>query len=271
MKYDLFDADRLGLIKFPDGFFYPNFQEGVNIVQRGNIFSIESMGLVDGPGIRCVVFMSGCPLRCAFCHNPESWDESGKMSISPDELLKKVLKFKPYFDRSGGGVTFSGGEPLMQPEFLIKCLSLLKKEGIHTALDTSGVGDERYFEKILSLCDMVLYDVKATDDASYKKLCKGDIRITESFQRALDKSAAKIIVRQVVIPRINDTDEYMKNLKEYIKTNLPRCEKVELLPFHKSGEHKYKAMGKTFPLADTEEMTKERTEYFMKYFEDIRG
>ena len=236
---------------------------------EGKIFLFESMGLVDGPGIRVVVFFQGCPLSCSFCHNPESRPFSGGEAVSSSDLMKKILRFRPYFERSGGGVTFSGGEPLMQPEFLLEMLKLCKDEGIHTCLDTSGVGCGSY-EEILSLCDTVLYDIKAINKDSYKEICKNDITKTEIFQKELNKSGAEIIIRQVVIPGINDTEEYMKNLRKYIKEKIPRASKVELLPFHKMGEHKYKKAGLVFPLTKIPPMDKERTKVFEeKYFKDM--
>ena len=235
---------------------------------EGKIFQIESMGLVDGPGIRTVIFFQGCPLRCKFCHNPESQPFCGGEKVSSAALMKKILRFRPYFERSGG-VTFSGGEPLLQPEFLLEMLQSCRKEGINTCLDTSGVGTGDYKE-ILSLCDTVLYDVKAINNAAYKDLCGADISETEKFQLALNESNAKIIVRQVVIPKINDNDEYMTDLKNYIKKNIPRASGVELLPYHKMGEHKYKKLGASPPLADTEPMDRKVTEkLWEKHFKDM--
>ena len=161
---------------------------------KGRILTIESMGLVDGPGIRTVVFFSGCPLRCLFCHNPDSWDMSSSQEVTPDWLMKKILGFRPYFERSGGGVTFSGGEPLMQRDFLLEMLRRCKKENIHTCLDTCGVGTGGY-EEILELCDLVLFDVKATDDESYRKMCGHRIDECEHFLEALRKVIPETIVQ----------------------------------------------------------------------------
>jgi pyruvate formate lyase activating enzyme len=154
---------------------------------NGRIFKIESMGMHDGPGIRTVVFLSGCKLRCKYCHNPESWTNSGE-EISSEELLKKIIKFKPYYERSGGGVTFSGGEPLLQAEFLKEMLKFCKNEGIHTCIDTAGVGnctiDE--YNEILSYADLVLFDVKATENNAYNEICGSDISHSEKFIKALE-------------------------------------------------------------------------------------
>ena len=149
----------------------------------GNINSVESMGLVDGPGIRYVVFLQGCKLRCLYCHNPETWDINAKCEqITPQQLIKKIVRFKSYFG-SDGGVTFSGGEPLLQPEFLLECLRLCKKSGINTALDTAGVGFGDY-EEILKYTDLVILDVKAVDENEYKQITGQDMKRFNEFLSA---------------------------------------------------------------------------------------
>ncbi len=234
---------------------------------NGRIYSIESAGMVDGPGIRTVVFLQGCGLKCSFCHNPDSQRASGGTEISSSELMEKIKRFKPYFERSGGGVTFSGGEPLLQRDFLLEMLILCKNEGIHTCLDTSGAGVGGY-EEILKYTDLVLYDVKALTKESYQKICMADISKTEEFQKHL--SGTETIVRQVVIPGINDNDDYMIKLKAYIKEKLPRVKKVELLPYHLLGEHKYKAMNIKPPLEGVPAMDREACEkLWEKHFKNI--
>ena len=236
---------------------------------EGKILSIESMGLVDGPGIRTVIFMQGCALRCKFCHNPDSWECSGGQRITADELHAKIQRFRPYFERSGGGVTFSGGEPLLQKEFLLEILKKCKQSGIHTCLDTSGVGAGTY-EEILRYTDLVLYDVKAVDAQGYRDICGGDIAVTEEFQKALAKSGVETVIRQVVVPGINDSDEYMAKLKSYIKEKIPQARKVELLPYHLMGLHKYKKIGIPDPLPGVPAMDREKTDrIYKKYFAEI--
>ena len=238
---------------------------------KGKILSVESMGLVDGPGIRTVIFFKGCPLRCVFCHNPDSWDASGSDEITSGELLKKILRFRPYFERSGGGVTFSGGEPLLQKDFLIEILEKCKKEGIHTCLDTSGAGIGDY-EKILTLTDLVLYDVKALSNDKYNEICNAGIFETQKFTTVLRKLKTPTIVRQVVVPGINDTEDYMKQLREYITVHIPHASSVELLPYHRMGEHKYKALGLDIPLGDTPAMDKEKCSILQqKFFADYEN
>lgn len=233
---------------------------------KGHILSIESMGLVDGPGIRTVIFFQGCALRCLFCHNPDSWSFASGSEITSDELIKKILRFRPYFERSGGGVTFSGGEPLMQPDFLLDMLTQCRKHGIHTCLDTAGVGTGNY-DVILRLCDLVLYDIKAIEPDDYRRMCSADMAETNRFVSALQRVKPATSIRQVVVPGINDTDDYMLSLKNYINTHLPFVRSVELLPYHRMGEHKYKKLGMVPPLGDTEAMNKGKTEeLYNKYF-----
>ena len=238
-------------------------------MQKGRILSIESMGLVDGPGIRCVVFFQGCALRCKFCHNPDSWARGGGTELSSEEIVRKVLRFRPYFARSGGGVTFSGGEPLLQREFLLELLRRCKQEGVHTCLDTAGAGTGGY-EEILRLVDLVLYDVKAVTAEGYRSLCGGEIGQTEEFQRAMAACGTKAIVRQVVIPGISDGDACMQELDRYIRKHIPTAVKVELLPYHLMGAFKYEKLGMPPPLAGIPAMDKEKTqqlwERYFKHF-----
>ena len=232
----------------------------------GRIRSIEAMGLVDGPGIRTVIFLQGCHLRCKFCHNPESWALGGGEEADVETLFRKILRFRPYFQRSGGGVTFSGGEPLLQPGFLLEMLKRCKEEGIHTCIDTAGVGLGQY-DEILRYTDLVLYDVKAITEDAYKQLCGQSIEETERFQRALRKMGTKTIVRQVVIPGWNDHEAYMEGLQQYIERNIPTAVDVELLPYHLLGVHKYKSLGLPEPMPGTEAMNKERVkELQQRYF-----
>ena len=213
--------------------------------------------------------MQGCPLRCQFCHNPDSWERGAGQSITSEELFAKIQRFRPYFERSGGGVTFSGGEPLLQKDFVLEVFKKCKTAGIHTCLDTSGVGAGDY-EELLCYTDLVLYDVKAVDAEGYANICAGNIAVTERFQKALAKSGVETVIRQVVVPGINDSDEYMEKLKKYINEKIPQARKVELLPYHLMGLHKYKKLGLCEPLVGVPAMDKARAkEFHKKYFEQI--
>ena len=225
----------------------------------GKISSIETLGTLDGPGIRFVVFMSGCTLRCKYCHNPETWHKDGKITeITPEELIEKISHYKPYFG-DNGGVTFSGGEPLLQPDFLLDCLKLCKEQGIHTCIDTAGVGLGDYAD-ILNYTDLVILDVKAIDEAEYLELTGRDIKYYNEFLSQLKNSDCDIWLRQVVVPGINNTATHMTALRDYADT-IPNVKKVELLPHRTMGITKYESLGMEYPLAGVPDLTQEELDY----------
>lgn len=232
----------------------------------GNINSVESMGLVDGPGIRYVIFMQGCKLRCLYCHNPETWNENADVEkITPQNLIKKILRYKNYFG-DDGGVTFSGGEPLLQPEFLIECLKLCKANGLHTALDTAGVGFGDY-EEILNLVDLVILDVKAVKPDNYKKLTGQSMEQFNKFLKALNTAQCDVWIRQVIVPGINDTKENVLSLNNFVK-QINNVRKVELLPYKTMGVHKYEELKIPYRLNGVPEMDEDKIktlENFLKY------
>lgn len=219
----------------------------------GRIHSFESMGLVDGPGIRNVVFLQGCPLRCSFCHNPDTWDFNGGYEVSPEDLVKKIIRFKPYF-KNGGGVTFSGGEPLMQPKFLLKALKLCKENNIHTAIDTSGYGSD-YLDNILIYTDLVILDIKHTDEKNFKSLTGTSINKLFNFINILNQSNSRVLIRHVVIPGITDSIEHIESLNRIIKT-IRNVDKIELLPYHTLGSHKYENLNFDYKLRHLKPMDK---------------
>lgn len=226
---------------------------------EGYIHSIETMGLVDGPGIRIVVFFQGCMLRCSFCHNPDTWIPNTNLKVTPKEIVDQVRKYRPYIEQ-GGGVTFSGGEPLLQSEFLLETLKLCKKAGIHTCIDTSGTGyDKELLPQILKYTDLILLDIKAIDPINYKKITTQDMDMFNYFKDEVIKSNNKIWIRQVIVPTINDNEEYILKLKEYIK-QFPNVEKIELLPYHTLGVEKYKKLNYNYRLKDINDMDKELCE-----------
>ncbi|MCT4607286.1 MAG: pyruvate formate-lyase-activating protein [Marinisporobacter sp.] len=233
----------------------------------GRIHSIESMGLLDGPGIRTVVFFQGCKLRCAYCHNPDTWHMDKGKEISPNDLIKKVLRFKPYFKSSGGGVTCSGGDPLMQPEFLIEFLKLCKENDIHTAIDTAGFGKGSY-EEILKYTDLVILDVKHVNENGYKRLTGGSMKVFEYFKKSLLDTSVKLWLRHVIVPGITDDKEHIKNLKKVIK-GFKDVEKIQLLPYHNLGINKYKEMGISYKLEGVKPMGEEQTIELEKYLNII--
>ena len=226
----------------------------------GYIHSIETMGLVDGPGIRVVVFMQGCPLRCQFCHNPDTWIPEKNLEISTPDLVDRIRKFRPYFEDSGGGVTFSGGEPLYQSKFLAETLKLCKKAGINTCVDTSGTGyDKDYLEEIFKWTDLFLLDIKAIEPDKYLTMTGKTQDEFNYFKEEVNNHNARLWLRQVIVPGINDTKEYILKLKEYIKT-FNNVERVELLPYHTLGVSKYEKLGIPYKLASVEALSKEKLE-----------
>lgn len=220
----------------------------------GYIHSVESMGLLDGPGVRAVVFLQGCPLRCRYCHNPDTQMGGGTV-VTAEELTARLLRFRPYFQR-GGGVTFSGGEPLMQPEFLAEMLCRLHQAGIHTCLDTAGAGQGKY-GAILANTDLVLFDVKHEDPDDYHALTGGDIRRPQAFVEAVRQTGVPMWVRHVVVPGLTDGEAHLASLRAYVET-LPRVERVELLPYHTLGVGKYVALGRPYSLNGVPDMDKAR-------------
>ncbi len=232
----------------------------------GRIHSFESFGTVDGPGIRFVVFVQGCPMRCLYCHNPDTWTGGGK-SFTADEVAKTALKYRSYFT-GGGGVTVSGGEPLLQAEFVCELFKILKKHGVHTALDTSGIlfdaNDAHKFDELLSVTDLVLLDIKHIDDKEHEKLTKHSNNNVLAFAKYLSDIGKPTWIRHVLVPGITDNDEYLTRLSEFIST-LKTVEKVEVLPYHNMGEVKYKNLGLDYPLKGTEPPTKERVENAKKF------
>lgn len=223
---------------------------------NGVIDSIETMGLVDGPGIRMVVFTRGCKLRCLYCHNPETWNHLGGTTITSDEIVSKAVRNKSYY--KNGGVTFSGGEPLLQPDFLIDCLKKLQEAGIHTALDTAGVGIGQY-EEILKYTNLVILDIKAVQEEDYKIVTGHSMEEFYKFIEVVKCLEKPLWIRQVIVPGMNDTKEKILELKEFIK-QFSKIEKVELLPYHLYGIEKYKKLNILYPLEGVPAMDKEKIE-----------
>lgn len=225
---------------------------------KGKIHSIESMGLVDGPGIRTVVFFQGCKLRCAYCHNPDTWSLEDGIEMTPTDLLKKIIRFKPYFAKSGGGVTFSGGDPLVQPDFLLECLKLCKENNIHTTIDTAGFGTGNY-DEILKYTDLVLLDIKHINSNGYVKLTGKNTKGINLFLESLRKTNTHVWVRHVVVPGITDSEEHILHIAKIIKDEIPNVDKVELLPYHTLGNNKYEKLNIPYRLKNISPMDKEKT------------
>lgn len=233
------------------------------ILLSGRISKFESFGAVDGPGLRFVVFFQGCNLRCACCHNPETWYYKGGTECSSKEVLKRALKFKSYFGDSGG-VTFSGGEPLVQAKFLGECAKLCKENNIHTVLDTSGSVLNAEVIDALKYIDLVILDIKMTNEKDYFNYTKGSLKQTLAFLDELKKMNKDVWIRQVIIPGINDSEESIGQLKKI--TDKYKCiKKTELLPFNKICLSKYDEMGINFKLSNVEECDEKTLKILRKY------
>ena len=224
------------------------------------IHSIESFGTVDGPGIRFVIFMQGCNLKCKYCHNRDTWDICGGAVTSIDELLTKIERYTAYMLPSGGGVTVSGGEPLLQPKFLITLFKELKKRNIPTAIDTSGMVDiTDDIKEVLNLTDLVLLDIKHINDEKSKELVGFSNKKELEFARFLSDNNIPVWIRQVLIPGITDYENDLVKLKEFIES-LKNVQKVELIPYHELGKFKWENLGLKYDLENVPSATNEDIE-----------
>ena len=214
------------------------------------IHSIESFGTVDGPGIRFVLFLQGCHLQCKYCHNRDTWDLKGGEYKSLDDIFDKIKRYKNYIMLSGGGVTVTGGEPLLQVKFLIELFKMLKTEGIHTCIDTSGiVAITEDIKELLKYTDLVLLDIKHIDDEKCKKLVGVSNKRELEFAQYLSDNNIKIWIRQVLVPGYTDDDDDLKKLKKFIKS-LKTVENVQILPYHNMGKFKWEKLGSKYELED---------------------
>lgn len=224
---------------------------------KGNIHSIETFGTVDGPGIRFVVFMQGCHLKCKYCQNRDTWDTSSNTLVTVSELVERIKRYENYIKLSNGGVTISGGEPLLQIKFLISLFAELKKLGFHTALDTSGMFPiTEDVKKLLSLTDLVLLDIKHINSEKCKDLVGYSNELELDFARYLSNNNIPIWIRQVLIPGLTDDEEDLILLKDFINS-LRTVQKVEILPYHDLGKSKWENLGLDYSLKDIKTATPE--------------
>ncbi|MBE7088345.1 MAG: pyruvate formate lyase-activating protein [Clostridiales bacterium] len=226
----------------------------------GYIHSFESFGTVDGPGIRFVVFMQGCPMRCLYCHNPDTWALNCGKQYSAEEVAKTALKYKSYIS-NGGGVTVSGGEPLLQAEFITSLFKILKENGVHTAIDTSGItyseANKEQIEGLLKYTDLVIVDIKHIDENEHKRLTGRSNKNVLNFVQKLSDMGKDMWIRHVLVPEITDNDEYLQKLSAFIKT-LKTVKRVEVLPYHTMGEVKYERLGLDYALKGVLPPTEDR-------------
>lgn len=214
------------------------------------VHSIESFGTVDGPGIRFVLFLQGCHLQCKYCHNRDTWDMKGGEYKNLDDIFEKIKRYKNYMMLSGGGVTVTGGEPLLQVKFLIELFKKLKKEGIHTCIDTSGiVAITDDIKEVLKYTDLVLLDIKHIDDEKCKKLVGVSNKRELEFAKYLSDNNIKIWIRQVLVPGYTDDEQDLLKLKKFIKS-LKTVENVQILPYHNMGKYKWEKLELKYELED---------------------
>lgn len=226
--------------------------EEKDLKSYAKVHSIESFGTVDGPGIRFVLFLQGCHLQCKYCHNRDTWDVNGGKFKSLDDIFDKIMRYKNYI-YPNGGVTMTGGEPLLQSKFIFELFKKLKEEGIHTCVDTSGslpLTDD--IKNVLSVTDLVLLDIKHIDDVKCKELVGVSNKLELNFARYLSDNNIPIWIRQVLVPGYTDDENDLLKLRDFLNT-LKTVEKVEILPYHNMGEFKWKKLGFSYPLEGVRE------------------
>ncbi len=220
----------------------------------GSVHSFETLGALDGPGLRTVVFLAGCPMRCRYCHNPDTWNAEGAMRMSADEVFEKIRRMKPYFGENGG-VTISGGEPLLQTEFVTEIFKRCKADAIHTALDTSGAICIPQTKQLLELSDLVLCDIKHSDKDKFYALTKYPMDHLLSFLDLCKAMHKRLWLRSVIVPGLTDDLTHIKNLKRI--ANDYGAEKVELLPYHTHGIYKWEELNIPYTLKGVNTPTQE--------------
>ena len=247
---------------------------------QGIIFDIKRFAIYDGPGIRVTIFFKGCPLECWWCHNPESRSPKPQMvrreqkvngrsfkveelvgrEISVKHLMQEILKEKTFMEESGGGVTFSGGEPLLQPKFLIEVMMQCREQEIHIALDTTGYASWKTMEKVMDWPDLFLFDLKHLDDEVHKKYTGVSNRLILENLKLIYDAGKEIVIRFPVIPGVNDDKAHIEALRNYLKKELPHIRRLDLLPYHNIARHKYEAFSIPDKMRSVQEPQKEDLE-----------
>ena len=233
----------------------------------GYVHSIETFGNLDGPGIRFILFLQGCTLRCQYCHNRDSWKLNEGKQMTVEEVVQEVLKYREFFESSGGGFTVSGGEPLVQLEFLVELFKMLKKEGIHTNIDTSGgikltERNTALFAELLEYTELVMLDIKLMNEEGHKKLIGTPNAHIQELGRVIAKSGTPLWIRRVLVPGLSDSEEDLTATANYIRelNILGTVERIEVLPYHPMGEKKWEELGYEYPLKGQRVPTKEEIE-----------
>jgi len=239
--------DHRGAAGAPDG----SPRREARPVAHGFVHSKDAGGAVDGPGIRYVLFVSGCPLRCQYCHNPDTWHRKHGKETTSREIMAEIASYSNFLKRAKGGITISGGEPLTQVEFVAEVFHGAKAMGLHTALDTSGFLGKRVSDEMLEDIDLVLLDIKAFTEETYHEVTGAELQPTIDFARRLSEKGKKIWLRYVLVPGLTDKLDEIAGLAAFA-AELGVVERVDILPFHKLGEFKWKECGRDYQLGDTE-------------------
>lgn len=221
----------------------------------GRIHSLETFAAVDGPGLRVAVFLQGCPQRCIYCHNPDTWNPDGGEEVTPEALVKKILRFKPYF-RNKGGVTVSGGEPFLQAEFVEELFRILRENGVHTAADTCGYYLTPAVKSALEYTDLVLLDIKHTDSAGFQEITKQPFSHTLEFLEYMKETQKPLWIRQVILPGYTDSEEQIHALIKLLEG--ANVERIDLLGYHTLGVHKWEELGIPYTIGDIKPPSPER-------------
>jgi pyruvate formate lyase activating enzyme len=229
--------------------------------KKGKVHSLETFGLVDGPGVRCVIFLQGCHMRCRYCHNPETWDTACGQEYTPQEIFQKVYRYRSYW-KDNGGITISGGEPLLQIGFVTEVFRLAKEKGVHTTLDTSGNPfrqEEKFladFEKLMEVTDLVMLDMKEMDSDRHRELTGHRNENILAMAQWLNDHGKPMWIRHVLVPGLTDTEESLESLRQALK-QWRNVEKVEILPYHTLGVFKWEKLGLSYPLDGVEPPTEQ--------------
>jgi len=227
--------------------------------KTGRVHSFESFGTLDGPGIRFVVFLQGCPLKCIYCHNRDTWDISGGTLYTSEQIIEKLKNYISYIKFSGGGITVTGGEPTLQAEFVTDIFKKCKVLGVHTALDTSGFADIPKVEELLKFTDLVLLDIKQASDEKHKEITGVSNKKIREFAMYLSQKNIPVWIRYVLVPGFTDSDEDLNAAASFIKS-MRNVEKVEVLPYHSMGAYKWEALGEKYKLSGVKEPTPQQVE-----------
>lgn len=234
--------------------------KGGNIMEiKGRVHSFETFGTVDGPGIRFIVFLKGCPLRCKYCHNRDAWSSEGAKLYTAEEIVSEVKKYRNFIDSSGGGITVSGGEPLIQPEFVGELFKKCREQGIHTAVDTSGYVNLEDVKEVLEYTDLVLLDLKQANEEKHRELTGVENGRIRQFTQYLADINKPVWIRYVLVPGYTDAEEDLMAAYNYLR-NFKNIEKIEVLPYHTMGKEKWEKLCLDYPLEGVPTPTKEEVE-----------